>query len=342
MLEENLAYYRGENVKIKNNLKQLKIIQSENGMNGDGSTASEMENKNNQQSFNVLQEDYHKFKKYVSEQLKELNNLRSKSRTDTSNFHHSKASSSMNHQLPLSSINVDSAHCSLDTSNMFGSLRYNVNNEERREWSDDMSRDVNRIEDTRVIDIPKIVPGVNSYSRALNEGKKTIVFSTSMTKGIRLNDFNDSYNEGTSQFYKFHGGKVRHIKKYVPIHLEEERPDSVIILAGGNDLPTSKKNPTPVSEIADHIIDMGLMCTRYHVSNIFISSVLPRSAAYMQARRNQLNKILRELCKAHGFTFIENENIVLKEHIWKDGVHLNNQGSDLLARNFLFHLNACT
>ena len=78
------------------------------------------------------------------------------------------------------------------------------------------------------------------------------------------------------------------------------------------------------------------------MSKVFISSVLARQLAYLQSRRKELNDILRNLCLLHNFTFIENENIILKEHILKDGVHLNNNGTVLLARNFLKHLNAHT
>ncbi len=48
------------------------------------------------------------------------------------------------------------------------------------------------------------------------------------------------------------------------------------------------------------------------------------------------------MCKLLNFIFIENGNIVLKEHILRDGVHLNDSGSDLLANNFLDNLNART
>ena len=116
-------------------------------------------------------------------------------------------------------------------------------------------------------------------------------------------------------------------------HLKEERPDSVIILAGGNDLPTSKKKPTSVVDITNHIIGIGVICARYNVSKVIISSVLPREEAYMQLRRKEVNDLWRNWCEINNFTFIENKNIILCKHILRDGVHLNNVGSDLLANN---------
>ena len=169
---------------------------------------------------------------------------------------------------------------------------------------------------------------------------KTLVFSTSITKGIRVNEFNEYLIEGEARFQRFHGGRVKHFKNYLATHLEEERPSTVVLQAGGNDLPTTRKNPTPVSEIANSIIEAGLMCRQYGVSRILISSVLPRAQAYMQGRRRELNDVLRILCEKHRFIFIENNDIILKEHICGDGVHLNDARSTLLARNFLTHLNS--
>ena len=97
-----------------------------------------------------------------------------------------------------------------------------------------------------------------------------------MTKGIRIKEFNRFFKGGTAFFRRFHGAKARHVKNYVSTHLEEEQPDTVIIHAGGNDLPTRKNNPTPVLEIANHIIEAGQICASYDVDNIYISSVINR------------------------------------------------------------------
>ena len=146
--------------------------------------------------------------------------------------------------------------------------------------------------------VKPIVPGVRRYTEVVREGKKSVIFSTSMTKVIRIKEFNEAYTGGTAEFYRFHSGKSKHIKKYVEIHLDEQRPDSVILLAGGNDLweCTRRINPTPVREIAEHIIEAGKTCKRYNVEKIYILSVLPRGLFYLQIKRQELNTILRDLC----------------------------------------------
>ena len=47
---------------------------------------------------------------------------------------------------------------------------------------------------------------------------------------------------------------------------------------------------------------------------------------------------MKEKCEIEGFIFIENSNIYL-HHLWKDGVHLENEGKDRLANNFIYSLN---
>ncbi len=170
--------------------------------------------------------------------------------------------------------------CTLDSFNRFATLKFVSNHQETK----DASPDENGHTATNHIKPLPIKPGVSTCSEAVTEGKKTFIFSTSMTRSIRINEFNEFYEEGTAQFYKFHGAKVRHIKHYVTAHLAEGRPDSVIILAGGNDLPTHKNNPTSVLDIANHIIDTGMICAGYN-AKVYISSVLPRQQAYMQTRR---------------------------------------------------------
>ena len=51
-----------------------------------------------------------------------------------------------------------------------------------------------------------------------------------------------------------------------------------------------------------------------------------------------VNSILQGKCVTHQFHFLDNSNIK-KEHHWKDGLHLNRSGKDLLMNIFLRNLN---
>ena len=211
-------------------------------------------------------------------------------------------------------------------------IRY-VNNMEEKNYDRDRAENSSTDED----DVVRNTSQHHDISH--KQPHKTIVFSTSMTKTIRVNEFNRFYENGKARFQKFHGGRVRHMKKYVKGHMKEEKPDTIVFHGGGNDLPTSKENPLPVLTIANDIIEAGLLCRNYGARNIFISGVISRKQQYTKDRCTELNDLLVSLCKLHKFYYIENDNILADKHLY-DGVHLNEEGTILFANNLLDNLNA--
>ena len=168
---------------------------------------------------------------------------------------------------------------------------------------------------------------------------KSLIFSSSIKRGIHTNRFNKKLKNTVAKFHKFNGKKAHHIKDYIQTHIDEEQPDSVVIVAGGNDVPIGKYNSMALSSIVDDIIQAGSLCRRNGVKNVHISSILPRSAFYFQLRRYELNNLLKERCRVEGFNFIDNKNIVLSDHIGHDGVHLNKAGTYVLCSNLWNCLN---
>ena len=164
---------------------------------------------------------------------------------------------------------------------------------------------------------------------------KTIVISSSITRGINVNGFNKAYR-GTAKFERFNGRTADDIKNYIPTHLSRDIYDSAVIAVGGNDLSRAS---TTIDTVAENVIATGLVCKEFHIKDIYICSVLPRKYNGFDERRTKLNDILRALCKIFGFHFIDNENIKLEEHIDRDGVHLTKRGSSALCRNIVQHLN---
>lgn len=164
---------------------------------------------------------------------------------------------------------------------------------------------------------------------------KTVIFSSSITRGINPNGFNKVYN-GKAKFERFHGRTARDIKMYIPQHLSREKYESVVIVAGGNDL---SKDSSSIDQIASDVIEAGLACKEYGVKNVYICSVLPRKSTSYESRRSILNDVLKILCAMFNFTLIENGNITLEGHIDRDGVHLTKRGSSALCRNIAKYLN---
>ena len=116
--------------------------------------------------------------------------------------------------------------------------------------------------------------------------------------------------------------------------MSEDKADTCVIVAGGNDLP----DKTPVLNIANDLIEAGIVCKNYGATDIIISSVLPRSNAKCHPQREQLNHLLRDLCVIHNFTYMDNWNMC-QNHLSYDGVHLNKLGDNQLLFNLLWYLN---
>ena len=63
-----------------------------------------------------------------------------------------------------------------------------------------------------------------------------------------------------------------------------------------------------------------------------------RSRQFGNEQLHQLNDDLKSLCQRHNFEYIDNSKITLR-HLY-DGVHLNTQGTTILADNYLEALRA--
>ena len=167
----------------------------------------------------------------------------------------------------------------------------------------------------------------------------TMIFSSSILKGINTNGFNKGYKNKTAKFQKFHGRTAGEIKSYMPVNLAQGKPDTVVIAASGNGIPTGPKCAVPLKQIVDEVVQSGKLCKDHGVKTVYISSFLPRRSLHYQSRRDEMNKLLKEQCKLNGFMYMANTNIEMKHHLAEDGVHLNSDGSSILCRNMLYHLN---
>ena len=57
----------------------------------------------------------------------------------------------------------------------------------------------------------------------------------------------------------------------------------------------------------------------------------------MNEKKKKENNLLRTLCLEQGSTFIGNSAIA-RAVLWRDGLHLTNEGKNMLSNNFLQHL----
>ena len=104
---------------------------------------------------------------------------------------------------------------------------------------------------------------------------------------------------------------------------------------GTNDILTNANH----EEIARNIIKIGLNSKNHSVNDVVISSVLVKKNPNLNALIRRVNDLLRDLCSMNGFGYICNDAITT-EYLWKDGIHLQDLGTNISSSNFIKFANS--
>ena len=83
----------------------------------------------------------------------------------------------------------------------------------------------------------------------------TLIFTDSMPKGIRMNNFNKLIKNRKAKMLKFPCASLRQLLHYMDIHLEGIQIDTVVIHIGVNDLLNSS-NHSRTNSLMNNIICM--------------------------------------------------------------------------------------
>ena len=182
-----------------------------------------------------------------------------------------------------------------------------------------------------------IVPGDRTYAETTKNGKKVFLIGDSHVKRIKRNLFNKSLISGKSYIKTFSGSNTKQLNHYILPTLVDESPDIVIIHIGSNDI-TDRINTDP-NKLAEGIINIGKKCKQFGVKEVVISSILVKSTISLTNIIRQLNRLLNEMCILNGFHYICNDNIT-PDFLWRDGIHLKDNGTNILAGNMVDYLNS--
>ena len=177
---------------------------------------------------------------------------------------------------------------------------------------------------------------VTRSTENINRNKIKIICD-SIPKGIRLREFNRNINNGNAKIKCFPGSTVKQLKHYSIPMLSEERPNTVVLHVGINDLVSTRENKTPDDELAIEIMNSGWCCVEYGVETVFISGLTFCSRAEWE-RIEQVNCMMEIEAQKNGFIFITNDAIK-ETHLWRDGIHLQESGKIILANNFIYYIN---
>ena len=120
--------------------------------------------------------------------------------------------------------------------------------------------------------------------------------------------------------------------------LYEDHCDVALLHIGFNDINNNQtKDSINTDKVTEDITIIGKSCIDVGVKEVVIS-ILPKKNIALTHLRRQVNDSLREQCVLNGFGFISNDNIS-RTHLWKDGIHLEDFGTNILAGNFVDFLN---
>ena len=163
-----------------------------------------------------------------------------------------------------------------------------------------------------------------------------VIFGDSIPKGINIRNLNTRLSTANSNCHFFDGATSKHFHHYIQRTLSEKnvKTDIAVLNMGKNDILNAEGDKDLMAVSA---IDIAKECFRLGVKDVFVSSVTVttrHSSAFLSA----VNKIPQDKCATHQFHFSDNSNIK-KENLWKDGLHLNWSGKNLLVNNFLRSLN---
>ena len=150
------------------------------------------------------------------------------------------------------------------------------------------------------------VPGERSYKETLiTQKKNVIIFGDSIPKGINTRLLNEKLIKSKAACKFFPGATSKDFVHYIKPTLQENEFYTSILRMGVNDALKLGSNIDTVSKdiinIANHCKNFGVKQTI--ISGLTLTTRLKASFIY------QLNKLIKELCQKHGYSFIDNSNV---------------------------------
>ena len=157
----------------------------------------------------------------------------------------------------------------------------------------------------------------------------TEIIGDSMVKHIQGYKMSEATNGQEKIFVRaFHGAKVDDMNSY-SVPTTKKNPRRIVIHCGTNDISSG----TAPNEVAEEIVDLATNL-KSHENEVFVSGIVARGDRWNE-RVSQVNNVLKAKCNREGLPFIDNSNIEPAHHLNRSNLHLNSEGTRMLANNFL-------
>ena len=126
----------------------------------------------------------------------------------------------------------------------------------------------------------------------------------------------------------FPGANIDAMNSYVCPTMKKS-PSRIILHCGTNDLNTNQSPWT----IAEDIIELAKAMENKD-TEVLVSSIVQRRDKF-NGKALEVNKALERECERMRLGFIDNSNIDPESHLNGSGLHLNMEGTIILANNFI-------
>ena len=157
----------------------------------------------------------------------------------------------------------------------------------------------------------------------------TEVIGDSMVKHIMGHKMSEATGGSEKIFvHAFHGATTDHMNSHC-IPTMKKNPKRIVLHCGTNDV----SNGDAPEQIAEEIVDLA-KAMKNNENTVFVSSIVPRGDRW-NAKVSITNRRMKELCAREELPFIDNNNIDKTHHLNRSNLHLNAEGTRLLANNFL-------
>ena len=121
--------------------------------------------------------------------------------------------------------------------------------------------------------------------------RKIAIISDSITRPIDMREFDDLVNNGVAIKRAYGGATASRLNFYVKGMISEDKPDTIIICGGTNNLTEKSQS---AEEIADEILEIVNTCRRKGVGNIYVSSLTCRPD--FQTKNRRCERKIKILC----------------------------------------------
>ena len=162
--------------------------------------------------------------------------------------------------------------------------------------------------------------------------KTTVILGDSIISRVNGLKLSKSLGGAENIVVKSFSGATTDDMRHHAIPTSMREPERIILHCGANDL----KAETSSEYVAENIMRVAHELSR-PTNTIAISLLCPRNDQFAR-KANEVNNLLEDKCLSGNIPVIFHRNMSSHHHLWRDGIHLNQDGLNQLVRNFRIFL----